>query len=330
MRESTSLEDATAPSPPVTNVADRLQGAMSALVTPFNAVGDVDVPALTRMVEQQLSQGINGLIVCGTTGETPTLTVEERGLLVRTVVETVRGRVPVLAGTGTNATRTTIAETRAAAQWGVDAALVVCPYYNKPTQEGILHHFRAVARDGGLPVVAYNVPGRTSSDMLPPTVAKLAREGVIVGIKDATADMIRATEVRSMISESWPFALLSGDDFTILPFMACGGCGVISVVSNICPGDTARLVKLCLAQKYHEARVLHERIVRLSRALFSLSSPIPLKAALAEAGWCSAETRLPLMTANEETKAVVRQALLSYSGALCSPDADRSLENFMS
>lgn len=317
--------EATQPSRPVNSIVDRLKGAMSAVITPFDTEGHVDVKALVTIVEKQIEQGINGFIACGTTGETPTLDAAERELVVRTVVRTAAGRVPVIAGTGTNSTQSSIEGTQLAASWGVDAALVVCPYYNKPTQEGLIHHFRAVAKDGGLPVIAYNVPGRTVSDMQAETAIRLAKEGAIIGIKDATANMIRATDMRAGLPGDWPFAFLSGDDFTILPYMACGGDGVISVVSNICPRDTAQLVKLCTEGKYEQARPLHNQLVRLSYALFSSSNPIPLKAALALGGWCKPTTRLPLVTPDEAIMDTMRDALKTYTG---NPELD--LTGFMS
>lgn len=293
---------------------ERLHGALSALVTPFDPSGEVDIPALKRLVEAQIDRGIDGLVACGTTGETPTLSPEEQERVVRTVVEVARGRVPVIAGTGTNDTKTAVAATKRASQWGVDAALVVCPYYNKPTQEGIFRHFEAVGRDGGLPVIAYNVPGRTASDLLPGTIRRLVEARAIVGIKDATGSMTRTTETVLALPSDAPFALLSGDDFTILPFVACGGRGVISVVSNVCPGDTSRLVRLAAASSLGEARALHGRIVALSRALFSSSNPIPVKAALALGGWCRPDTRLPLETADEQVRSTVKSALSAYAG----------------
>ncbi|MEL6184272.1 MAG: 4-hydroxy-tetrahydrodipicolinate synthase [Myxococcota bacterium] len=305
------------------SIASRLHGALSAIVTPFDAHGDLDLKALSRLVEVQLERGIDGLVACGTTGETPTLDADEQEKVIRTVVEVVAGRVPVIAGTGSNDTRASVRNTAKASKWGVDAALVVCPYYNKPTQEGLFRHFTAVARDGGLPVVAYNVPGRTVSDLLPETLGRLVEDKAVVAIKDATANMIRTTEIVAALPANADFALLSGDDFTILPFVACGGQGVISVVSNICPGDTARLVRLAAAGQYEEARPLHGRIVALSRALFCSSNPIPLKAALEMGGWCQQVTRLPLEGASEEVRSVVRTALEAYAPG-------RALDGFMS
>ncbi len=302
---------------------ERLEGAISAIVTPFDDAGELDLKALRRLVEAQIERGIDGFVACGTTGETPTLDADEQERVVKTVLEAARGRVPVIAGTGSNDTRATVASTRRAASWGADAALVVCPYYNKPTQEGLYRHFRAVAEDGALPVIAYNVPGRTVSDLLPETIGRLVQSRSIIGIKDATANMIRTTETLANLPAGVPFAMLSGDDFTILPFVACGGRGVISVVSNICPGDTARLVRLAAAGDFAAARPLHQRIVLLSRALFCSSNPIPLKAGLHIAGWCGPATRLPLETADEQVTKTVRSALSAYAGT-------ESLSGFLS
>ena len=287
---------------------------MSAIVTPFDADGAVDLPALRRLTDAQIKRGIDGLVACGTTGETPTLTTSEQEQVVRTVVEAAAGRVPVIAGTGSNATRGSVEATKRASKWGVDAALVVCPYYNKPTQEGLYRHFKAVADEGGLPIIAYNVPGRTASDLLPETLARLVESRSVVGIKDATANMIRTTETLECLPAGAPFALLSGDDFTILPFVACGGRGVISVVSNLCPGDTSRLVRMAAEGNYAEARPLHARIVGLSRALFASSNPIPLKAGLGLAGWCQPVTRLPLEPPSVELRDAVHRAMVVYAG----------------
>lgn len=306
------------------------RGALTALITPFTATDEVDTVALEKIVEAQIAHGIDGLVPCGTTGEAPTLSAEEHERVVRVVIETARGRVPVIAGTGSNSTRAAAENTRRAARWGVDAALVVCPYYNRPTQDGLFRHFKAVHEAAGLPIIAYNVPGRTASDLLPETIARLVEAGAIAGVKDATASMQRATETLLAVEQAGgkrPFALLSGDDFTILPFVAVGGVGVISVVSNLCPGDTARLVRLAEAGNLAEARVLHGRLVELTRALFSTSSPIPVKAAMALGGWCAPHLRLPLDPAPPPaTVELVRAALHRYRGT----EPPASLEGFVS
>ncbi len=306
----------------------RLQGAMTALVTPFSNDGAVDVPALKALVEHQIHQGIDGLVACGTTAETPTMDAKERELVIRTVIEVTNGRVPVIAGTGSNNTKATVEATKEAKAWGASAALVVCPYYNKPTQEGLFQHFKMVHDHSGIPVVAYNVPGRTVSDLLPETAARLVEIGAICAIKDATADMARATHELDLIGDGHghAFSLLSGDDFTILPFVALGGQGVISVVSNIAPKDTSALVKLTAHGELGQARPLHERLVRLTRALFLQSNPIPIKAVMAIAGWCQNTVRLPLMHADEALVQTLREALNTYRGQ----PKDAPFERFMS
>ena len=300
-----------------------LQGALTALVTPFGDDDRVDMPALVKIVEKQIQNGIDGLVPCGTTGETPTLSESEQELVVKTVIETVRGRVPVIAGTGSNSTKGAIEATKRAKAWGIDAALIVTPYYNKPTQEGLFQHYKAVWEEVGLPIVAYNVPGRTAADLMPETIGRLVELGAIVGVKDATASMQRAVETLAAVGDR-PFSLISGDDFTILPFIACGGKGVISVVSNIVPGDTARLVKESSAGNWSVARPLNTRIVALTKPLFSTSSPIPIKAAMALCGWCSPRVRLPLVAADEKLKEAMRAALDAYRGK------SGSLDGFMS
>lgn len=290
-----------------------LGGALTALVTPFDAEDRVDEKALARIVDAQLARGIDGLVPCGTTGETPALDAAEQERVVRLVVERAAGKVPVIAGTGSNSTKITVEQTKRALSWGIDAALVVCPYYNKPTQEGLYRHFKAVYEETGAPIVAYNVPGRTVSDLLPETIARLVEAGAIVAVKDATADMARATETLAL-TKGKKLALLSGDDFTILPFIACGGHGVISVVSNVAPGDTAKLVRECRAGNLAEVRPLHERIVALSRALFLVANPIPVKMAMHLCGWCAPRLRLPLVEADAATTAKIKAALEKYSG----------------
>jgi 4-hydroxy-tetrahydrodipicolinate synthase len=295
-------------------IVDKLKGALTALVTPFDDADRVDVPALKRIVERQIEQGIDGLVACGTTGETPVLSADEQELVIRTVVETTAGRVPVVAGTGSNNTAASVRQTLRAKEWGADAALIVCPYYNKPDQEGLFQHFAAVGSDGGLPVIAYNVPGRTITDLLPETLGRLHAAGHVVGIKDATASMIRTTEIVAALDPGRPFALMSGDDFTILPFVACGGVGVISVISNVAPGETSRLVKLSSQANYAEARPLHGRVVKFSRALFSAPNPVPVKLALHLAGWCRPAVRLPLCPADAPVREGLERAFHAFAG----------------
>lgn len=303
-------------------LTDRLKGAFTALVTPFDENDQVDEAALTRIVNKQLEQGISGLVPCGTTGETPCLSGDEQEKVVRKVVELAGGKVPVIAGTGSNSTRVTVEQTKRAKAWGIDAALVVCPYYNKPTQEGLFRHFKAVWEECGVPIVLYNVPGRTVSDIQPDTLGRLVEIGAVIAVKDATANMQRATE--QLEATGGKVVLLSGDDFTILPFVAAGGRGVISVCSNIIPGDTVRLVAAAAEGDFATARALNERVVRLSRALFKSSNPIPVKAVVALAGWCNKRVRLPLVEADDALVEYLRGELEVYRGE------KGSLDGFMS
>ena len=295
-------------------VTERLRGLLTALITPFDARGEVDKLALKRLVNAQIDSGVDGLVPCGTTGETANLTAEEQETVVRTVIECAAGRVPVVVGTGGNSSRVTVAQTNRAKDWGADVALVVSPYYNKPTQEGIYAHYKAVASDGGLPVVAYNVPGRTSSDISAETVARLASEGLIVGIKDATGDMNRISETNSLIPESTRLCQLSGDDFTVFPFMACGGTGAISVVSNLCPRDMKGLLQATIDGDLALAREIHQRLWKLTTAIFSVPNPMGIKAALSLTDWCRDGLRLPMVTASETVRERIRQALSEYTG----------------
>lgn len=304
------------------------KGAMTALITPFSDDDRVDEHALEAIAKRQIAQGIDGLVACGTTAETPTLNAAERERVIKTVVAAAQGKVPIVAGTGSNSTKETVKATNAAKAWGINAALVVCPYYNKPTQEGLFQHFKAVHEGAGIPVIAYNVPGRTASDLLPETIGRLVEIGAIAGVKDATANMGRAVHTLDVIApynKDQSFAMLSGDDFTILPFAALGGSGVISVVSNIAPGDTSALVKLTQAGDLAAAQPLNQRIVALTRALFWRSNPIPIKAVMSIAGWCSPKMRLPLIDADEPFIDKLRVELNRYRGV--SSDAPYQADN---
>ncbi|HWB79588.1 MAG TPA: 4-hydroxy-tetrahydrodipicolinate synthase [Nannocystaceae bacterium] len=268
------------------------RGAYTALVTPFRD-GHVDDEALVRLVEAQIAGGIHGLVPCGTTGESPCLSYAEHIHVIEVVMRATAGRVPVLAGAGANSTQEAIELSRACKELGVTGTLQITPYYNKPTQEGMIAHFTAIADAVGLPMVLYNVPGRTGVDLLPETLAKLAKHPLVVGIKEATADMIRASRVRELCGPD--FDLLSGDDFTILPFMSIGGDGVISVGTNVVPALFVQLVEHARAGRWDEARKLHYKSLPLSRALFSTTSPIPVKHAMAMLGRMGIEMRPPLV-----------------------------------
>jgi 4-hydroxy-tetrahydrodipicolinate synthase len=269
----------------------RFEGVITALVTPMRD-GQVDTSALARLVEDQIAAGIDGLVAVGTTGESATLTVAEHVAVIRHVVDVTRKRVPVLAGAGANSTAEAIELSIASQEAGADGLLHVTPYYNKPTQEGLYRHFAAIARETTLPIVLYNVPGRTSCDMLPETVARLAEIDRIVGIKEATGDMRRAADVIAACGDR--ITVLSGDDFTAYGMMALGGRGVISVVSNVVPGPVAAMWDAAARGDLASARAIHFQLMPLMSLLFVEPNPIPVKAALELLGVIDGEIRLPL------------------------------------
>jgi 4-hydroxy-tetrahydrodipicolinate synthase len=277
------------------------RGAYTALITPLRH-DRLDEPALVRLVEQQLSAGIDGLVPCGTTGEASTLSMSEHLRVVELTVQTAAGRVPVLAGAAANDTRKAVELARACKQLGVAGTLQVTPWYTKPTQDGLVAHFSAIAEASELPVVVYNVPGRTGVDLLPETVATLARHKHIVGIKEATGDMVRASRIRELLGPDDRFTLLSGDDFTLLPFLALGGHGVISVTSNVAPAWISTICRAAAAGRWDEARTWHYKQLPLARALFGQPNPIPVKSAMALLGRCSAEMRLPLISIDPHSR----------------------------
>jgi 4-hydroxy-tetrahydrodipicolinate synthase len=288
----------------------RFQGSMVAVVTPMKD-GAVDLGALRQLVEWQLAEGTDGIVPCGTTGEGVTLTAQERADVIRTTVETVRGRAAVIAGAGSNSTREAIEGVKAAKELGADAALVVTPYYNKPTQEGLYQHYLAISQAARFPVVAYNVPSRTSGDILPETVARLAKAGAIVGIKEATANMDRQVQLVEKVGKD-AISYLSGDDYTVLPYIACGGHGVISVVSNIAPRAMKDLVAAALKGDHARALELQVAMADLNRAMFVETNPGPVKAGVALLGRCGPEIRLPLVSVSESSLARVREAMVRF------------------
>ncbi len=300
----------------------KFRGAYTALITPMRD-DEVDDEALRELVEAQITAGIDGLVPCGTTGEAATLSLAEQLHVIDVVVQATRGRVPVLAGAGSNNTRTAIDTTRACHELGVDGTLQVTPYYSKPPRAGLLAHFRAIADAAPLPIVLYNIPGRTASDMNAELVAELAEHPRIVGIKEATGDMARASRVRELCGPD--FDLLSGDDFSLLPFLAAGGDGVISVVSNVIPGTIADLCRAARDGDWHEAQRLHTLHLPLTRALFTTANPIPVKAAMAMLGRCQDDVRLPLLAldADAPERAPLRAALNKLDQLLGHPGEER-------
>ncbi|MEK7865513.1 MAG: 4-hydroxy-tetrahydrodipicolinate synthase [Planctomycetota bacterium] len=282
----------------------KLHGSIPALVTPFKG-GVVDLDGLASLVDFQVEEGSGGIVACGTTGEASTMTLEERAAVVRAVVQRVHGRIPVIAGTGSNDTRATIAQTRAAREWGADAALVVTPYYNKPTQEGLFLHYKAVAEATDLPVILYNVPGRTSVSFTPETVARVAQLPRVVAIKEASGSLDFVTQLRNLSD----IPILSGEDSLTFPMIAMGAVGVVSVVANILPKETAALCSKALAGDLTGARAIHQRLFPVIKALFIESNPIPVKTALRLMGRGNGEVRLPLCAMSSENESKLKAAL---------------------
>jgi 4-hydroxy-tetrahydrodipicolinate synthase len=285
------------------------EGSIVALVTPLRN-GRVDRDALAALIERQIVGGSSGLVACGTTGESPTLSHEENEEVVRFTVERAKGRVPVIAGTGTYDTAESIRRTKAAAAAGCSAAMIVTPYYNKPTARGIQAHFLAVAESSPIPLIVYNIPGRTGTRIPPSLIVELSKHPRIAALKDATGSPADCMDV----IESSPIAVLAGDDAVTLPWMALGARGVVSVAANVVPEEMAALVREAAAGDYAAARRRHYRLLPLFRALFVETNPVPVKAALALEGLCTAEVRLPLVEAEESTRAGLRAALARLRG----------------
>ena len=270
-------------------------GAITALVTPFRN-GAIDTVSLSGLVSWQIDQGIDGLLACGCTGEAATLSTEEHHLVVRTVLEVAEGRVPVIAGTGTNDTETSVKLSLETAALGVDAVLLITPYYNKPTPEGQIDHYSLVADAVDCPVILYNVPGRTGTNMLPSTIARLAEHPRIVAVKDAAGSAERVTAIRNLCD----ITILSGDDPIAMAQVALGAAGVISVVSNIAPAAMSELISLAASGNLQEARKIQSRLYPVIKAMFLETNPMPVKKSLALMGRIQDELRLPLVSMKEE------------------------------
>lgn len=285
------------------------KGSIVAIVTPFKN-GAVDEEKLRELVEFQIENGTDAIVPCGTTGESSTLDYKEHDRVIEIVVEQVKKRVPVIAGTGSNSTREAIDLTRHAQEIGADGALLVTPYYNKPTQEGLYLHYKAVAEAVKLPQILYNVPGRTGVNLLPETVARLAEFSNIVAIKEATGSLQQASEVLDLCGDK--IDVLSGDDFITFPMMACGAKGVISVVANIMPKEVANLVDAFFAGDMQEARRLHLYLLKISNAMFIESNPVPVKTAVALMGKASDEVRLPLAPLGDANRAKLTAIMKEY------------------
>jgi len=287
-------------------VVDRLRGSITALITPFKN-GELDEAAFKRLVEWQIIEGTHGLVPVGTTGESPTLNHKEHMRVVELCVQTARGRVPVIAGAGSNSTKEAIELTRYAKEVGADAALSVTPYYNKPTQEGVYRHFASIAEAVDIPIVLYNIPGRSIVTISTDTMARLAAIANIVGVKDAIGDVARSSRDRAGLPKS--FVRLSGDDGSALGFSAHGGIGCISVTSNVAPRLCAEFQNACLAGDYAKAVLYQDLLMPLHDGLFCEASPSPTKYAASLLGLCEPDVRLPIVPMTDAGKATVRAAM---------------------
>ncbi len=286
------------------------QGAMAAIVTPFKN-GWVDEAALRQLIEFQITNGTQGIVPCGTTGESPTLSFAEHERVIDITVEQVNGRAPVIAGTGSNNTGEAIRLTRHAKSAGADGALIISPYYNKPTQEGLYRHFETIAKSVDIPIIIYNIPGRTAVNIEVDTMVRLSKLPNIVGVKEASGSMKQITDTVARCGED--FVVLSGEDFLTFPLLCVGGKGVISVVSNVAPRDMADLCALCLEGNFKDAMKLYYKMLPICHALFYETNPAPVKAALAMMGKIeSEEVRLPLVVMSESNRERLRRDLEAY------------------
>ncbi len=286
----------------------RVEGTFTAIVTPFGSDGSLDLDALTGLLEQQVEAGVEGVVPCGSTGESATLSHAEHGRVIRHVVEVIRGRVVVLAGTGSNSTREAVELTREARSAGADGALLISPYYNKPTQDGIFHHYRTVAEEASLPVVVYNIPSRTASRIEPETVARLSRVPEIVGIKESGGDLALSARTLALVEPD--FTMVSGDDALTLPLLAIGAHGVISTTANVVPREMGEITRAFRRGETEAARKAYFRLLPLMEALFLETNPIPVKTALAILGRIpDPALRLPLTPMQKENRDRLSAAL---------------------
>ena len=285
----------------------KFHGSITALVTPFKN-GKIDEAALVKIVKHQIASGTDGLVPVGTTGESPTLSHEEHHRVIQIVVEAAHGKVPVIAGTGSNSTEEAVSLTKFAKKIGADGALLAAPYYNKPPQEGLYRHYAAVAKAADLPIVLYNIPGRSVVNIAPETIARLSKIPNIIAVKEASGSMDQASHIRLLCD----IDILSGDDSLTLPLLALGGKGAISVLSNILPGDVSVLVDAFFAGRYEAAQKMHYKLFALCRALFVETNPIPIKRAMKLLGFCSDELRLPLCPMSEHNEKMLVKALKDY------------------
>jgi 4-hydroxy-tetrahydrodipicolinate synthase len=286
-----------------------LKGAITAIVTPFKN-GRIDEEAYRALIERQIREGIHGLVPCGTTGESPTLSHAEHKRVVSICIDQVKKRVPVVAGAGSNSTAESLELTKHVQDAGANYALIITPYYNKPTQEGLYQHYKTIASQTRIPIVVYNVPGRTSLNLLPETMARLSELPNIVGLKDATGDLKQGAKTLELCGDK--ITVLSGDDFTVLPLLAIGGQGVISVVSNVAPADMAEMCNAFFKGDLAAARKLHFKMWPLMEAMFYETSPTPVKTALKMMGLITGEVRQPLCSLSQANETRLRQVMQEY------------------
>jgi 4-hydroxy-tetrahydrodipicolinate synthase len=285
----------------------KIQGSLVAIVTPMHADGSLDLPCLRKLIDWHIAEGTDGIVIVGTTGESPTVTVEEHCELIRVAVEHTNKRIPIIAGSGGNSTEEAIALTRFARQAGADASLQVVPYYNRPTQEGMYQHFKKIAESVDIPVILYNVPGRTVADMSNETILRLAQVPGIIGVKDATGNIARGTDLIRLAPAS--FAVYSGDDATAMALMLCGGAGNISVTANVAPKAMHELCVAAIAGDIKGAIAINNRMLPLHNRLFVEPNPLPVKWAMVEMGLIPTGIRLPLVPMAEQYHETVRAAL---------------------
>ncbi|MHB8067950.1 MAG: 4-hydroxy-tetrahydrodipicolinate synthase [Desulfobaccales bacterium] len=286
-----------------------LKGAITAIVTPFKN-GQLDEEAYRALIERQITEGIHGIVPCGTTGESPTLSHAEHKRVVEICLDQVKKRVPVIAGAGSNSTSESVELTKHAEAAGADYALLITPYYNKPTQEGLYQHYKTIAGATKIPIVVYNVPGRTSVNLLPETMARLAALPNIVGLKDATGDLKQGSKTLELCGDK--IAVLSGDDFTTFPLLCVGGQGVISVVSNVVPADMAGMCNAFFKGDLETAKKLHYKMWPLTEAMFYETNPVPVKTAMKLLGMITGEVRQPLCAMSKGNEDKLRQVMQKY------------------
>ena len=286
------------------------RGTFTAVVTPFRN-GGIDASAFQTLIETQIAAGITGIVAIGTTGESPTLSHDERQQVIRLTVATANKRCLVIAGTGSNATEHAVADTKMAEKLGIGGALLVAPYYNKPSQEGLFRHFKTIADATSLPIILYNIPGRCSVDINPETVVRLAKEcRNIVSIKEASGSVERVSDLRRRLPEA--FTILSGDDSLTLPFMSVGAAGVVSVASNLFPAEVCALLRACESGDFKSAATLHRKLLPLFKDLFIEPNPVPVKTALGWRGTMSGDVRLPLCEMSDANQATLRKTLEEF------------------